>query len=704
MRNPMSPGQTPSQHNSTLAISPFIARGTRQQQIPISSRNLNQPQEKQDTNHSRNDPPYQSIVSSPLGQRTSQPFNSSTNLTTPHQELRKDSRFEAGEHVTTLTTTTTNTTTDIDISELSSIERLRLWRHDSLMQHMYQTAEYVGNKIYSITGDPNDAFWLAQGFYYKGEYLRAVELLSKDNLESISIMCRYLITLCLFKLNKFDEALDIIGESNPFSEESNKSKKLQSDGGIKLESSLCYLRGKIYSALNHFSKAKESFKEAILIDVKNFEAFEELTNKCLLTPQEEWDIIESLDFSILSDNEEMIKNLYMIHSSKLINTNKILEAQKVLIDEYNLETNVDVISSKTEMLYNSCDFDKCLVLCEKYLKTQDALNPKILPTYISCLHELGAKNKLFLISHKLAEQIPKSAITWFSVGTYYLTMNKIHEARKFFSKSSIIDPNFAPSWLGFAHTFSIEGEQDQALTAYSTAARFFPGVHLPNLFLGMQYMSSNTLSLAEEYFTLAYDICPNDPLLLNEMGVMYFKKEEYEKSKKYLNKAMDEIKHKLYSNSKTAVSIQTNLGHTYRKLGDNERAIECFKYVLQDSEKDPDLYVTLGFLYLQTKQLQKGIDCLHRALAIKPGMTSAQELLTHALELNVIVSLDENHPLVVSSRIHGLDNKDGSLYNTSKRRKSVSSSFSSNALPKKIRTESNDNANDGHDEEMMDIE
>lgn len=87
-----------------------------------------------------------------------------------------------------------------NVNELSSVEKLRLWRHDALMQHHYRTAEHIGDVIYSLTKDPNDAFWLAQVFYNQGSYVRAVELIFTDQLDSESIMCRYLAALCLFKL------------------------------------------------------------------------------------------------------------------------------------------------------------------------------------------------------------------------------------------------------------------------------------------------------------------------------------------------------------------------------------------------------------------------------------------------------------------------------------------------------------------------
>ncbi|EDO15826.1 hypothetical protein Kpol_1057p14 [Vanderwaltozyma polyspora DSM 70294] len=724
----MSHGEVPSQHNSTNAISPFV-----------SNRNDARSRQAQTSAPLRS--PYHSVANSPLVQKTTQ--NTLSSLVTPHHNqnqtlhpvsnpnltvtntagsknslfnvaipstlrkvsLQRDSKDDMEsnllldsniEHSSHSITTASN---ELDITELSSLEKLRLWRHDALMQHKYKTAEFIGNKIYSLTSDPNDAFWLAQVYYSNGSYLRVIELLRSNNLDSTSIICRYLMALSLIELQKYDDALDLIGESNPFAEASDQDfKKLYNDGGIKLESSLCYLRGKIYLIQNNFSKAKDSFKEALLVDIKNFEAFEELTSKNLLTPKEEWELINSLDFSSLDDNQEMIKCLYTIRLSNTINSELIKRSKKILLDDYDMKDNIDLIKCDIELYHTSCKFNDCLELCEFVLEN-DEFNGDILPIYISCLYELNCKNKLFQLSHKLAENLPKNAITWFGVATYYMTVQKISEARKYFSKSSILDPNFAPSWIGFSHTFALEGEHDQAISAYSTASRFFPGMHLPNLFLGMQYMALNTLTLAEEYFTLAYDIYPNDPLLLNEMGVLHFKKNDLQKSKRYLKKALEAAKD-MDSTSKTSISIQMNLAHTYRRLGEIEMAIKCFKAILEVCGKDPDIFCSLGFLYLKTKQLQKAIDHLHLSLSLKPSNSVAQELLTHALELNVSMSLDSDHPLIVNSKLHDPSIATSDLLHSRKR---LPATLRSSSLIKKMRTDINF-SEDQEDSEMMEME
>jgi anaphase-promoting complex subunit 6 len=40
---------------------------------------------------------------------------------------------------------------------------------------------------------------------------------------------------------------------------------------------------------------------------------------------------------------------------------------------------------------------------------------------------------------------------------------------------------FAPAWLAFGHTFAVEKEHDQAISAYATSARLIPGYSNPEI-------------------------------------------------------------------------------------------------------------------------------------------------------------------------------------------------------------------------------
>lgn len=514
---------------------------------------------------------------------------------------------------------------------LTQADKLRLWRHDALLQHHYDTAIYIGDKVLTMTNDPNDAFWLAQVYYSKGDYQMARNLLSgRQFLDSVS--CRYLSGLCLVKLEKFDEALDIVGEINPFKTDHGIRNP---DGGIKLEASMCYLRGVIYARQNNFQRAKDCFREAVLVDVKCFEAFDELVKNSMLTPDEEWDLLSHLDFDDAEDNADLVRLLYTTRLTKYKNSWRFEEAERRLKDEYSLDGNLDLLLAKSDLLSVQCQFQECLEVCRAIL-AKNELNLDIIPNYLSCLYETGGKNELFLVAHRLAESYPNSHVTWLAIGVYYFAIGKTNDARLFFSKASILDPSFGPAWIGFAHTFASEGEHEQAISAYATASRLFPGSHLPNLFLGMQYLQMNNLILAQEYLNSSLTLCPKDPLLLNELGVLYYNNDELTKAESFLQKALVSAQN-LDSGSKVWCSIHCNLGHVYRRLNRLELAIDHFEEVMRMSRTDSNVCSSLGLIYLKLDNVSKAIEMLHNALARQPSDPIATDLLNKALEANVKV-------------------------------------------------------------------
>lgn len=524
---------------------------------------------------------------------------------------------------------------------LSQVERLRLWRHDSIMQHHYQTAEYIGDKVFALTNDPNDAFWLAQVFYLSGQYTRARQLLMRQALDR-SVSCRYLAALCLTKMGKWEEALGVLGEKNPFANKSefngkdangNTIRVKDQDGGIKLEASMCFLRGQIYTNQNNFDQAKECYKEAVRVDAKCFEAFEQLIRGSLLTPREEWELLASLDFEDSCNGDstvaELVKALYTTKLGKFENLSMYKAADEFLAKEYELGDNPDVLLSQADLLFVQCKFKKCLAVCEKILEN-DKFRFSAMPNYLACLHEMGKRNKLYLVAHELVDNYPDESVSWLAVGVYYLTIGKVLEARRYFSKSSMMSPFFGQAWIGFAHTFAVEGEHEQAISAYTTAARLFQGTHLPSLFLGMQHLQLNNLTLAEEYLEVAASICITDPLLLNERGVVYYHKNELTIAELFFTRAQKAAE-KLDSDPRGWLSIKANLGNVYRRMGEYHKSVEFFEDVLRITPQDSNIYSAMGLANLQAGNIILAIDNFHSALAIAPNDAVATDLLKRAL-------------------------------------------------------------------------
>lgn len=402
---------------------------------------------------------------------------------------------------------------------------------------------------------------------------------------------------------------------------------------------MCYLRGLCYAKQNSFDRAKDCYKTAVQIDVQCFEAFDALMKNSLMSPEEEWKFLDSLNFdtinvsnnpSLSQEAAQFTKTLYTTRLSKYTKPEEFANATETLSTHYNLGENPDILLAKADLMFTHCRFREALALTSSVLAS-DKFNFNVMPVHLASLHELGQKNELFLLSHQLADSNPQEACTWLAVGVYYLAIGRIAEARRYFSKASMMDPHFGPAWIGFAHTFAAEGEHDQAISAYSTAARLFQGTHLPQLFLGMQNLQLNNLSLAREYLRTAYDLCETDPLLLNELGVVYFNEEHMLEAIQFFRRAL-QFAEANDADTETWLPTRINLAHALRKHEQFPEALATFDDVLRHGVKDPGVFTAKGLVLMELERYWDAVIVLHEALAVSPQDPLATELLNKALE------------------------------------------------------------------------
>ena len=401
---------------------------------------------------------------------------------------------------------------------------------------------------------------------------------------------------------------------------------------------MCFLRGICYAKQNAFDRAKECYKDAVRIDVRCFEAFQQLMKNSLLSPDEEWQFLESLDFDSIGASEEaadFTRMLYTTRLSKYRNPTAFETAYDSLSTHYHLSANPDLQLARADLLYTQCRYRDALAITSSILQ-DDKYNFMVYPVHLASLFELKMKNVLFLVAHDLADTHPEEPCTWLAVGIYYFAIGKIAEARRYFSKASMMDAHFGPAWIGFAHTFAAEGEHDQAISAYSTAARLFMGTHLPQVFLGMQNHALNNMTLAEEFLKTAYGLCRTDPLLLNEMGIVKYHQDKPKEAVQYFHAAL-KIAKDMDSEPTAWLSARTNLAHAYRRLRHFNKALDEFEEVLRLGGKDAAIFSAKGLILMEQNKPEEAIPVLHEALAIAPQDSIATELLNKALEETTFV-------------------------------------------------------------------
>ncbi|KAF9234137.1 hypothetical protein BU15DRAFT_90109 [Melanogaster broomeanus] len=583
-----------------------------------------------------------------------------------------------------------------DDGEWGIVDRMRLWRHDALMQHLYETAAFWGDKILSWTNDPNDAFWLAQTYFMTHQYSRAERLLTRpfpvktpspqsapvngfdqsmtssstigdfsldvkgkgkemtvqheptsrlpmgpagliklpkalqesvSRLVDMSVACRYLAAQCQVRQGNWLDALEILGEANPFRHSGRSGASVPNvDGGIKVEASMCHLRGILMLKLNRGDQAKLCFMEALTLDVKCYDAFNQLISGEMMTPDEEWEFVQGLAYrEQTTEDADFIQLMYTSRLRKYRHAEEHALTRQRLVEDFNLPDNPDVLYSFADALFTQLRWADCFVITSRILDLV-AFHDATMPLHVACMYHLShLHSKLFVLAHELVDREPENPISWYAVGVYYLSSNKWSQARQYFSKTSLMDPRFGPAWIAFAHTFAMEGEHDHAVTAYSTCARMFVGSHLPLLFVGMEQIVLSNHPLADEALNAANAACDTDPSSDQRIG---------------FHRAADLFQRSLHlaqvtqSSQKSWTTTYLNLGTCYRKLKNYELATINYKRVLEIEPQHPQGLGFLGMVYHHLEDIDQAIVKYHEALSVDPINGHLIELLNLALESN----------------------------------------------------------------------
>jgi len=254
-----------------------------------------------------------------------------------------------------------------------------------------------------------------------------------SRLVDMSLACRYLAAQCMVRSGKWTDAMELIGEANPFRGSAKSGPAIaNTDGGIKIEASMCYLRGLLMLKLNRADQAKTCFMEALALDVKCADAFMQLVNAEMLTPDEEWEFMQGLSYS--TQTPEDAEFVQLIYTSRLRKDKHQAEhalTRSRLVDDFGLGDNPDVLFSFADALYTDFRWAECYAITSRIMGLT-ALHAPTVPLHIACMYHLNhLHSKLFLMAHEMVDREPENALSWYAVGVWYLCNGKWGQARSY---------------------------------------------------------------------------------------------------------------------------------------------------------------------------------------------------------------------------------------------------------------------------------
>ncbi|GAM29254.1 hypothetical protein SAMD00019534_124300 [Acytostelium subglobosum LB1] len=601
--------------------------------------------------------------------------------------MSMDNRVSGSGSNNTSTSTSTSTAVHNQLGELIV---------EALHRHSYTTAIYYADKLLqlSLVAPPNvyseNLYMLCNCLFSDGQYKRCTYLLQQFMRQKTSGVQRkhiYLAARSKFRLGEgdYEQCIQILGEDDEsmyrqYNIVEDTPTTTTNNNTIQMSSMMSMLRGKIYEAMDNQKKSKYWYIKSLKQDYKNYEAFEALINGHILNYSEELELIALLNFS---RSDKWLQELYLTSLKKYESPNNNNNNNNSIISRFLRMDCGDETLSQTLAQSNDCrsslaeyyfyqyhyreayDITNSIFKEDKYYNNQTCLL-----VHLSSMYELAMKNELFYTCHQLIENHTQPAIAWYGIACYYHLIQNSEMTQKAFNKSTTLDPKLGAAWLGFGHYFASKGEHDQAMSAYRTASRLLTGLHLPLLCIGMELIGVHNLNLAEQYLAQAKDICPYDPLVYNEMGVIAYKNNTFGNAIQFFlksleiatkNSALSSLSNNnnninnnssLLSSSSSSMSAIArrqqqprytvameatlfNLAHSYRKTRQFDKAVHYYRIAQTLSPNNASIFTALGFTHHLQGQFEEAIDLYHQSLSIRDD-SFTNTLLNKALSLSIL--------------------------------------------------------------------
>jgi anaphase-promoting complex subunit 6 len=148
---------------------------------------------------------------------------------------------------------------------------------------------------------------------------------------------------------------------------------------------MCNLRGLLMLKLNRGDQAKACFMEALALDVKCYDAFEQLVGGEMMTVNEgtppplfrypllpqlfsaEWEFVQSLAYKEQTpEDAEFVCLVYTSRLRKYKHAEEHALTRRRLVEEFGLSDNPDVLYSFADALYAQFRWSDCYAITSRY--------------------------------------------------------------------------------------------------------------------------------------------------------------------------------------------------------------------------------------------------------------------------------------------------------------------------------------------------
>jgi anaphase-promoting complex subunit 6 len=386
----------------------------------------------------------------------------------------------------------------------------------------------------------------------------------------------------------------------------------QSHDSACVVKALCLL-GRCAFAHNDVAKSSAYFRRALAIDPACSSALSSIVEGNLMPQREQARLIDEL---ALPPELEVLRSTY-----------------RAMVG---LDTAADApIPHSMELLRRAHGEHARNDLRESALLTAELLRKAPYCKAAVCLHlstlvDLKATARLFELAQSLCDSA-RGPLAMYAIGCYYFCLVNFEKAGRYFSRVMELEPSFAEAAVAYGHCYARLEEGEQALSVYRRALNLFPYLHCCATFIGMQYSRVHSWTLAMCFLEEARSMEAADPLVLNEMGVLFMRTGRLDKALSFFQQARACLGLETgRSVSEYLDCILFNLGTVYRKRQEFDQAIEFYTLYANGRPSSSHAHCALGFTYHLSGNIKAAIPHYHAALSLKSD-AFCRDMLERAL-------------------------------------------------------------------------
>lgn len=500
-----------------------------------------------------------------------------------------------------------------------------------IFKGMYASALFYANKLFylnlnkDLDAIPDLIYDISKCFYLNKEYYRCVNIIQKYNMVYYNIHFLNLLGQALLACEDFESVITYLDKENLTFEKNTPAEYPDIDNSHRH-----LIVAKAYEMQENKQPAIKNYIQCLKYDCGNIEAFDLLLSHQLLNKEQKCDLPNQLKYTNndkwLNDyySSQTHEHIYMTDKSEVAcPNNEIIN----VIDVLYKNNDPEVVRMEAEKFFLARDYVNAYEKLKK-INDEDFYKIDVVPMLCSCMIELNKVGEIYYLAHKLSSNCNDKFISWYAVGCYYYCIKKFDVARKYFVRCNQLNKQLPEGLIALGNCYAAQDESDQALGAYRTCLRLFPGCHYANLYIGMEFIRTNNLKTALVAFQDALNVNSTDPLLYNEIGVVFYKQKRFHEAEANFLTGLEICKE---DKSPVSQTLTINLAHTYRKMRKYDEAIYLYNKISKIDNRNVSVLTSLAYsLHLKGDYLQ-ALDVYHKANFIKPDDSFTIEMINKCL-------------------------------------------------------------------------